>query len=70
LPFRHSLAATLYGDLLRANAPLGPADLALLETLADMLISSPAALTMAGTKKAGRQPSSNPRNTPQPRKRR
>ena len=70
LPFRHSLAATLYGDQLRADAPPGPADLALLQMLADMLISSPAALTMPGTKKAGRQPSSNPRNTPQPRKRR
>lgn len=70
LPFRHSLAATLYGDQLRASAPPGPADLALLEMLADMLISSPAALTMPGTKKAARQPSSNPRNTPQPRKRR
>ena len=64
------LAATLYGDQLRANAPPGPADLALLEMLTDMLISSPAALTMPGTKKARRQPSSNPRNTPQPRKRR
>jgi hypothetical protein len=70
LPFRHSLAATLYGDQLRANAPPGPADLALLEMLTDMLISSPTALTMPGTKKARRQPSSNPRNIPQPRKRR
>lgn len=70
LPFRHSLAATLYGDQLRANAPPGPADLALLEMLTDILISSPAALTMPGTKKAGRQPSAKPRNPPQPRKRR
>ena len=70
LPFRHSLAATLYGDQLRASAPPGPADLALLEMLADMLISSPSALTRPGTKKAGRPPSSKPRNTPHPRKRR
>lgn len=70
LPFRHSLAATLYGDQLRANALPGPADLALLEMLADLLISSPAALTMPGTKKVGRQPSSSLHNTPQPRKRR
>ena len=70
LPFRHSLAATLYGDQLRASAPPGPADLALLKMLADMLISSPSALTMPGTKKAGRPPSSKPRNTPHPRKRR
>ncbi len=33
LPLRHSLAATLYGDQLRAHAPPGPADLALLQTL-------------------------------------
>ncbi|EIM24329.1 MULTISPECIES: hypothetical protein [Microvirga] len=70
LPFRHSLAATLYGDQPRANAPPGPADLALLEILTEMRISSPSAQTMPGTKKAGRQPLSNPRNTPQPRKRR
>jgi hypothetical protein len=70
LPLRHSLAATLYGDQLRADAPPGPADLALLEMLTDLLISSPAALTMPGTKKARRQLSSSLRNTPQPRKRR
>ncbi|WP_114948804.1 hypothetical protein [Microvirga calopogonii] len=70
LPFRHSLAATLYGDQLRADAPPGPADLTLLELLTDLLVSSPAALTMPGTKKAGRPPSSNPPNTPHPRKKR
>jgi hypothetical protein len=41
LPFRHSLAATLYGDQLRADAPPGPADLALLQTLAEILTSEP-----------------------------
>jgi hypothetical protein len=68
LPFRHSLAATLYGDQLRANAPPGPADLALLEILTEMLISSPAAPTPRA--KTGRQSSSNPHNTLKPRKRR
>ncbi len=43
LPFRHSLAVTLYGDQLRALAPPGPADLALLQTLFEILTSEPAA---------------------------
>jgi hypothetical protein len=37
LPVRHSLAATLYGDRLRAHAPAGPADLALLQTVLEFL---------------------------------
>jgi hypothetical protein len=70
LPFRHSLAATLYGDQLRANAPPGPADLALLEILTEMLTSSPSAPPTPRAKKTGRQLSPNPRNTPKPRNRR
>jgi hypothetical protein len=41
LPFRHSLAATLYGDELRADVPPGPADLALLQSLAEILTAEP-----------------------------
>jgi hypothetical protein len=41
LPFRYSLAATLYGDHLRQTAPPGPADLALLQTLFETLTSGP-----------------------------
>ncbi|HJU15000.1 MAG TPA: hypothetical protein VJ770_00900 [Stellaceae bacterium] len=41
LPFRHSLAATLYGDQLRAAAAPGPADLALLTTLLENLAAVP-----------------------------
>jgi hypothetical protein len=69
MPFRHSLAATLYGDHLRANAPPGPADLALLEILTEMLISSPVAPTIPRAKKTGRQLLPNPlKAPPQPRK--
>ena len=41
LPVRHSLAATLYGGRLRAHAPAGPADLALLQTVLEFLSTTP-----------------------------
>ena len=41
LPVRHSLAATLYGDRLRAHAPPGPADLALLQTVLELFSTAP-----------------------------
>ena len=63
LPFRHSLAATLYGDELRAEAPPGPADLALLQTLFEILASGPDA--PAGAKpRAARQRRPRPRKLP------
>ncbi|HYZ32899.1 MAG TPA: hypothetical protein VE684_11545 [Crenalkalicoccus sp.] len=68
LPFRHSLAATLYGDQLRADAPPGPADLALLQTLAEILTSEPSMPAKAGPKQHGRQ-SPKPRKPSQPRRR-
>lgn len=37
LPFRHSLASTLYGDSIRAAAPIGPADAELLSALLEIL---------------------------------
>jgi hypothetical protein len=40
-PFRYSLAATLYGDQLRATMPPDPADLALLQTLFETLAAVP-----------------------------
>jgi hypothetical protein len=61
-PFRHSLAATLYGDQLRAAAPPGPADLALLQTLFETLISVPAA------PKAAKRHPTRPHRQPSPRK--
>ena len=65
LPFRHSLAATLYGDQLRAGAPPGPADLALLQTLAEILTSQPSMPAKAGPKQRGRQ-SPKPRRASKP----
>ena len=61
LPFRHSLAATLYGDQLRADAPPGPADLALLQTLAEILTTGPSVLTKA-------EPTHRDRQSPKPRR--
>src|SRR5215210_7545745 len=55
LPFRHSLAATLYGDQLRAEAPSGPADLALLQTLAEILTAEPGMAAKAGPKQRVRR---------------
>ncbi|HEX6015768.1 MAG TPA: hypothetical protein VFY87_28980 [Geminicoccaceae bacterium] len=57
LPFRHSLAATLYGDQLGADAPPGPADVALLQTLFEILTSEPATPARAGPKRVSRPPS-------------
>ena len=37
LPFRYSLAATLYGDNIRATAPIGPRDEELLSALLEIL---------------------------------
>jgi hypothetical protein len=68
LPFRHSLAATLYGDQLRDGAPPGPADLALLQTLAEILTAGPGMAAKAGPKQPVRR-SPKPRRPPQPRKR-
>jgi len=68
LPFRHSLAATLYGDQLRAEAPPGPADLALLQTLAEILTAGPGMAAKAGPKQPVRR-SPKPRRPSQPRKR-
>ena len=68
LPFRHSLAATLYGDQLRAEAPPGPADLALLQTLAEILTAGPGMAAKAGPKQPVRR-SPKPRRPPQPPKR-
>jgi hypothetical protein len=68
MPFRHPLAATLYGDRLRAEAPLGPADLPLLQTLFEILTSKPRAPDTVGPRKVSRPPSP-PRKPSQPRKR-
>jgi hypothetical protein len=66
LPVRHSLAATLYGDRLRAHAPAGPADLALLQTVLDpdspdgspcILLSAPDLVAVSATY-ANRKPQS------------
>jgi hypothetical protein len=65
LPFRHSLAATLYGDQLRAGAPPGPADLALLQTLAEILTSQPSMPAKARQKRRSRQ-SPKPRRASKP----
>lgn len=65
LPFRHSLAATLYGDQLRADAPPGPADLALLQTLAEILTTGPSVPTKAEPTHRGRQ-SPKPRRPSKP----
>ncbi|HYF07908.1 MAG TPA: hypothetical protein VD970_09820 [Acetobacteraceae bacterium] len=59
LPFRHSLAGRL-GDHLRANAPPGSADLALLQTLSELLTSVPTTPAGDKTKERGRR-SSHPR---------
>jgi hypothetical protein len=56
MPFRYSLAATLYGDQLRAGAPPGPADLAFLQTLVDSLTSEPELPAKAEPKHRRRQP--------------
>ena len=56
LPFRHSLAATLYGDQLRADASSEPADLALLQTLAELLTSGSSMPVKAELKHRDRQP--------------
>jgi hypothetical protein len=68
MPFRHSLAATLYGDQLRAKAPLRPADLPLLQTLFELLTSKPRAPDKVGPRKGSRPPSP-PRKPSQRRKR-
>jgi hypothetical protein len=68
LPFRHSLAATLYGDQLRAEAPPGPADLALLQTLAEILTSGPSMPAKVGPKQRSHQPPK-PHKPSQPRRR-
>ncbi len=49
LPFRYSLAATLYGDHLLEAAPPGPADLALLATLLETLVLPPDVPTTSET---------------------
>jgi hypothetical protein len=56
LPFRHSLAATLYGDRLRADAPPGPADFAMLQTLFEILTSGSTTPDRAGPSKISRRP--------------
>jgi hypothetical protein len=68
LPFRHSLAATLYGDQLRADAPPGPADLALLQTLAEILTAGPSVPAKAEPKHRGRK-SPKPRSASKPSRR-
>jgi hypothetical protein len=68
LPFRHSLAATLYGDQLRSEAPPGPADLALVQALAEILTTEPGMSATAAPKQRGRR-SSKPRRPSQPRTR-
>ena len=68
LPFRHSLAATLYGDRLRASAPPGPADLALLQTLFEALTSEPTTPAKVGSEERGRR-SPHPRKPSPPPKR-
>jgi hypothetical protein len=67
LPFRHSLAATLYGDRLRADAPPGPADVALLQTLFEILTSETAAPARAAPKTVSRR-SSRPRKASPPKR--
>lgn len=37
LPFRYSLAATLYGDTLRSAQPIGPGDLPLIEQFVEIM---------------------------------
>ncbi len=59
-PFRHSLAATLYGDQLLAQAPFDPADLALLQTFR-------ALRPMAGGLRAGAVSRAAPRRRSRPR---
>ena len=63
-----SFAATLYGDHLRAKAPPGPADLALLQTLFEVLTSEPTTPAGDGPKERGRR-SPRPRKRSPPRKR-
>ncbi|MBV9786144.1 MAG: hypothetical protein JO264_20265 [Acidisphaera sp.] len=67
LPFRHSLAATLYGDQLRAEALPGPEDLALLQTIFEVLSSEPITPAGAGKERSRRSP--HPRKSPQQRRR-
>jgi hypothetical protein len=67
LPFRYSLAATLYGDQLRADAPPGPAGLALLQTLAEILTSEPSLPEKTGLKQRRQPPK--PHKSPPPRRR-
>lgn len=68
LPFRHSLAATLYGDRLRADAPPGPVDIAMLQTLFEIVTSGPTTAARAGPSNASRRPSRR-RNGSKPSKR-
>jgi hypothetical protein len=70
LPFRHSLAATLYGDQLRADAPSGPIDPALLQTLFEVLTSEPTMPAKVEPKERGRRSIKSPRKTLAPWKRR
>ena len=70
LPFRHSLAATLYGDQLRADAPSGAIDPALLQTLFDVLTSEPTMPAKVEPRERGRRSIISPRKTLAPRKRR
>jgi hypothetical protein len=68
LPFRYSLAATLYGDRLRASAPPSPTDLALLQTLFEALTAEPITPAKLGSKERGRR-SPHPRKPSPPPKR-
>jgi hypothetical protein len=68
LPFRHSLAATLYGDQLRDKVPPGPTDLALLQTVAEILTAEPGMAAKAEPKQRVRR-SPKPRRPSQPRTR-
>jgi hypothetical protein len=61
LPFRHSLAATLYGDQLRADVPPGSTELALLQSLAEILTADPSVPVKDEPRHRGR-------NSPKPRK--
>jgi len=68
LPFRHSLAAMLYGDRLRADAPPGPTDFAMLQTLCEILTSGSTTPDRAGPRNVSRRPPRG-RSRPQPSKR-
>jgi hypothetical protein len=68
LPVRHSLAATLYGDRLRAHVPPGPADLALLQTVLELFSTAPTMPQAITPPKVSRRPP-RPRRRSHPRKR-